>query len=169
MKVFTAALLSLAVLSAPRESSQSHAAGPAPSPFTPCPNPLPHEPLVIYEVTGSDFIGPVDSFLAVYSDGLARHSSSVDGFSVTTYVGSSAQSLHAELIAAGALQQCDAEDIGNDIPLSTLTVLRGASRQSGNSFSWFGAEGPVTSMEAALTEFIAVHFPGVPSGGGSGS
>jgi hypothetical protein len=172
MKLLTAALLSLAVLPAPRESSQGTAAGPVAGPFTPCPNPLPHEPLVVYELTGGALVGPVDSLLAVYSDGLARYSSSLGsgpGFSFTAYVGSDAQSLHAELIAAGALKECDVEDVWNDVPLSTLTVLRGASRQSGNTFSWWVSEGPVASMEAALTAFIATHFPAAPSGGGSGS
>lgn len=173
MKLVSAALLFLTVLSAPRESTQALATPPAAGPFSPCPNSFPHEPLVVYEISGSDFLGPVDSLLAVYSDGLARYSSSMGagpGFSFTEYVGTDGASLHAELIAAGALQQCDVEEIWSDVPLSTLTVLRGGSRQAGNTFSWFVAEGPpLTTMENALTAFIAAHFPAAPSRGGSGS
>lgn len=137
----------------------------------PCPNTLRHEPLVVFEVTGGTLAGPVDSLLAVYDDGLARYSSSIGpgpGFSYTVGVGEAqARGLQADLAAAGALYLCDASDgVVNDVPLSTLTVLRGQTRQAGNTFSWFLPEGPTATIEGVLSAFIAAHFPAPPGGGG---
>ncbi len=136
----------------------------------PCPNPLPHEPLVVYEVTGGTLAGPVDGLLTVYVDGFARFGSSLGpgpGFLFSVQVSpQTADQLHSGLLAAGALRQCDQPDFYNDVPLSTLTVLRGDAKQNGNTFSWFVAEGEVGTIEALLQSFIAATFPLPPTGGG---
>lgn len=171
MKLLTASLFCLAALAPLRPPPQGISAEPIAQPLAPCPNPWPHEPLVVYEVTGGTLVGPVDSLLVVYADGLARYSSSLGpgpGFALTAYVSPSvASQLHATLIGAGALRQCDLPSLTNDVPLSTLTVLRGASLALGNSFSWFLPEDGVVTMEGALATFIAATFPGAPGGGSS--
>ncbi len=164
---FTLALLSLVVAGAAVSRATPQGAGRV----APCPNPLPHEPLVVYEVSGGTFAGTVDGFLTVTTDGVARYSSSLGsgpGFALTAYVGDAAAAgLHAGLISAGALRQCDQDVVWNDVPLSTLTVLRGTTPQSGVTFSWWVAEGDVVRIEALLSAFIVAHFPVPPPSGGS--
>ena len=135
-----------------------------------CPNEIEHEPLVVYEVTGGTLSGPVDAFLAVYDDGLARYSSSVagsgPGYSATVPVDDAARQLHQALIAAGAMEQCDQLENVSDMPLSTLTVLREAPRGRPNSFSWFTADGDqLGEIESLLQGFITTHFDPPPPGG----
>jgi hypothetical protein len=159
------AFVAVAVAAAP--ALQTTARAPLPS----CPNSIPHEPLVVYEVTGGTLSGPVDGFLAVYGDGLARYSSSIDGngpgYSQTVSVGDEAAELHAQLIAAGALELCDQPDLVSDVPLSSLTVLRFAPRGRPNSFSWYAAtDEQVGEIESLLSSFIGRHFT-PPGGGGS--
>lgn len=135
-----------------------------------CPNDIEHEPLVVYEVTGGTLSGPVDAFLAVYDDGLARYSSSVagsgPGSSQSVTVGDAARTLQQALIAAGAMEQCDRFETISDMPLSTLTVLRDSPRGRPNSFSWFVADGDeLGEIESLLQSFIAEHFDPLPPGG----
>ena len=163
--------LALFVLSAVALPLASRAAPEKPARVSACPNPLPHEPLVVYEVSGGTLVGQVDQFVSVYADGTARLSSSLGsgpGFAWTSYIGDAAAAeLHASLIAAGALAQCDQDTTWNDVPLSTLTVLRSPTKQSGATFSWWVAEGDVQAIEALLLDFVAANFPAPPSGGGS--
>ena len=136
----------------------------------PCDNTWRHEPVVVYEVTGGTLSGPVDSVLVVNSDGLARFSSSIGpgpGFSYTVGVGQQAvNQLLTDLVDAGALFQCDSSFVVSDIPLSTLTILRGPTRRQGRTFSWFVPEGSLAGIQSTLSGFIAAHFPPPPGGGG---
>jgi hypothetical protein len=163
------AVLSIVVLAAPQEVPAGAREQAAARLVPPCPNPLPHEPLVVYEVTGGTFAGPFDLLLVVYSDGLARYSSNLGagpGLSFTQDVGAAAaQELADALVAAGAMRQCDLPDFAVDVPLSTLTVLRGTARQRANSFSWFVAEGEVAVIEALLLAFLANDIPQAPARG----
>ena len=161
-------VITLALSAAPDHRVSSHLDSLEATPG--CPNSLPHEPLVLYEVTGGTLLGPVDGFLAVYGDGLARYSSSIDGSgpgsSQTVFVGTDATLLQQDLIAAGAMSQCDQPDIANDVPQSTLTVFRANARRA-STFSWFLPEGPTEEIQSILSSFIAAHFTLPPSGGGS--
>lgn len=142
-----------------------------PVPTNPCPNALVHEPLVLYEVNGGTLAGVVDRQLCVYSDGFVRLSSSLgdgSGFSQVVLVDSSeALALLRALVETGAMAQCDNPDPTSDVPLSTLTVLRGPTRQRANSFSWFGPTSTISVYESILANFIDAHFPNPPSGGSS--
>lgn len=134
----TAALLSVALLGIP----QSPARATDPLPF--CPNSFEREPVLLYEVTGGTLSGPIDRFLSLYSDGTARLSSYLgDGMGSSQLGGatpSEVDGLHAELVALGAMNLCDQEDLVSDVPLSTLTVFRRNQRPRSNTFSWFGGE-----------------------------
>ena len=57
-------------------------------PPAPCPNLYPHEPAVLFEVSGYTLAGPYDLELAVYGDGYARLSSASAGKCQQQYVGS---------------------------------------------------------------------------------
>jgi hypothetical protein len=166
-----AALATLAMLFASAlPAPQSPASASLPNP--PCPNPLPHEPVVVYEVTGGTLSGPVDYALTVYGDGAARLSSALGGggtgSSQYTFVDpSAAAALRQELVDASALARCDQDDNVSDTPLQTLTVFRAGSTRRSNTFSWFTSDGSLAQIQAALDAFIAKHFAPLPGGGGS--
>ena len=134
----------------------------------PCANLTPRELLVAYDVTGGTLAGPIDLHLSVYSDGAARLSSSLgDGLGSSQHVfldPAETSGLVQGLIGAGAMTHCDVEDFLSDVPLSTLTVLRGQARQRANSFSWTGGDDEIAVMQALLNAFIAEHFLPVPGG-----
>ena len=161
-RIASVALLSLAFVSRPE------IAGSALAPV--CPNPLPHEPLVLYEVNGGTLAGSVDYALDVFGDGTARLSSALgDGTGSSQRVvvpAADVGELHAGLLALGAMTECDQPDFVSDMPLSTLTVLRTGTRPRSNTFSWLDGQGDVAAMQALLEEFIAEHFAPPPGGGG---
>jgi hypothetical protein len=126
----------------------------------------------VHEVSGGTLSGSVDSLLVVYSDGTARLSSALggsgNGSSQTAFVGAAARVLQRELVAAGALDQCDQETFVSDTPLSTLTVFGGRSLARSSSFSWFSADSPrLAAIESLLAAFAAAHFDAPPGGSGS--
>lgn len=157
--------LALFPLAAPAVSSNTL----VPAATDPCANSIPHEPLVLYEVNGGTLAGSVDRQLTVYSDGFLRLSSSLgdgSGFSQLVYVDPQQSiGLLRALVEAGAMAECDNDDFTSDVPLSSLTVLRGPARQRGNSFSWLGPTPSISVYEAILTNFIDAHFPNPPGGG----
>lgn len=135
-----------------------------------CPNPIPHEPLVVYEVTGGTLSGPIDYALTVYGDGAARLCSSLGGAGTGSaqlvYVDPSvAAALRQDLEQVGALALCDQLDTVSDTPLQTLTVFRSASHRA-NTFSWFELEGDPAEIPVLLDAFIAAHFAPLPGSGG---
>lgn len=160
-------LLASAALAASALTSRAQEVQPT-TVATPCANVLPRELVVVYDVTGGTLSGPVDLNLSVYSDGSARLSSSLgDGLGSAQLVfmdPSLTTGLLQGLIAAGAMTHCDVPDFLSDVPLSTLTVLRGPARQRANSFSWTGGDAEIAAMQALLNAFIAEHFQPVPGG-----
>jgi hypothetical protein len=134
----------------------------------PCANLTPRELIVAYDVTGGTLTGPVDLHLSVYSDGSARLSSSLgDGLGSSQHVHldpAVTTGLVQGLIGAGAMTHCDVPDFLSDVPLSTLTVLRGPARKRANSFSWTGGDDEIAVMQALLNTFVADHFLPVPGG-----
>ena len=134
-----------------------------------CPNPIPHEPVVLYEVTGGTLSGSFDYFLSVYSDGTSRLSSYLGGGS-SQFTGvdpSEVDDLRQALAQAGALSQCDQPDLTSDTPLQTLTVFRSNPTRRSNTFSWFTSDGDLAEIQSILDAFIGAHFEPPPGGKGS--
>jgi hypothetical protein len=153
---------SLALFVVPLASSSN-----APAARQACANLVAHEPIVVYEVTGYTVAGQlVDRSLAVYGDGLARISAAEDGGGAgrarIAYLSpATAASLQRDLASAGAFTLCDDPFPVADMPMSTLTVLRGATDAKARTYSWWWAQQtPYEPAEQVLASFIAAHFPG---------
>jgi hypothetical protein len=125
-------------------------------------NPIAHEPLLVYEVTGGTLVGPYDLQLTVYADGLARLASATQtklGRTVLRDVGpDAAHQLATELARAGAFFGGDQTQIVTDMPLSTLTILQGAPDSRAHTYSWWVPEGSNQTAPALLQSFIADNF-----------
>ena len=129
-----------------------------------CPNALPHEPVVLYDVYGSTLAGPFDLQLVVYADGMARLSTTNahngEGKSQVAAVGASAaKNLLLALTAGGAFELCDDTSFALDLPLSTLTVMRAGTNVRAHTYSWWAGQGPYGPPEQTLVGFVATHFP----------
>lgn len=130
-----------------------------------CPNTLPHEPIVLFDVTGYTLGGPMDIGLTVYNDGLARicrtqsFNGSVDA-RLNYVTPAEARQLALDLGALGAGVLCDSDVIVTDVPMSTLTILRDATDTRAHTFSWVGGFGPHGDVEQRVWTFINATFPG---------
>lgn len=135
-----------------------------------CPNIFESEPLVVYDVSGFGLGGPIHRHLAVYDNGLASMSSGGSGGGAGGGAGLSdfkflpssvAFQLARDLFDAGAWDVCDEFVNVSDIPLTTVTVLRGATTGPSHSYSYLAPESPqALEADQILQDFIATHFPG---------
>ena len=116
-------------------------------------NLIQHELLVAYDLTGSTLAGPFDLNVEVFNDGLAKISGvtgSGGDARITFITPAEARQLARDLHDAGAWQLADQSGTFNDVPLKTLTVLRGTSKQVGHSFSYWAGLNEYQSVEAVL-------------------
>jgi hypothetical protein len=130
-----------------------------------CENVILHEPLLQYEVSGSTLVGAlVDRSLTVWADGTARlseASDTTDGRCLLVQVSTEeTQALHRALLQMGAFAACDEAAMANDLPLSTLTVFRGAQDARTHTFSWWVPQGDYAPFEDVLEKFITENFSG---------
>ncbi|MDZ4774673.1 MAG: hypothetical protein SGI72_16235 [Planctomycetota bacterium] len=130
-----------------------------------CPNILPHEPLVLFDVSGFTLAGPMDIQLTVYNDGTARvcQAQSVGGAvdARVAFVPPAAASQFArDLSILGAGVLCDSDNMFSDTPTSTLTILRDATDSRAHTFSWIGGTAAHSAVEQRVFDFIHAHFPG---------
>jgi hypothetical protein len=129
-----------------------------------CPNTLPHEPVVIFDVTGGTLGGPIDIQMTVYNDGTARICStqSLSGAvnaQVNHVTPAEALQLSLDLGQLGAGILCDVDNMWSDTPMSTLTILRDATDSRAHTFSWIGGDGAYGLVEARIWTFINATFP----------
>jgi len=141
------------------------AAAPAPQigSVTNCLNVIPHEPMVVYEVTGGTFAGPTDMSFVMYTDGSLRLSSTTAneglGFAKTASINSElADQVLAELVANGAAKLCDSTISVTDTPLSTLTIFLGTTQAAAHSHSWWIANAADARSAALLDGVIHDAF-----------
>ena len=131
----------------------------------PTANDIPHEPLVVYEVSGFTFAGAIDRELLLYQDGSARLSSATTGPNGSSRLvvvpALDAIALLSSLSEAGAFQLADQTRTYSDTPLSTLTVMRPLTDARAHTFSWWSADGSYAPIEQLLNNFIANAFPGM--------
>jgi hypothetical protein len=130
----------------------------------PCPNVLPHEPIVIYDVNGFTLAGPLDLQMTVYGSGLARLSTTNahngEGKSqMTTVSQAEASRLLVALAKHGAFELCDDPSFVSDMPMSTLTVMKPDTTVRAHTYSWWVAQGPYGAPEQVLLDFISSAFP----------
>ena len=133
-----------------------------------CENVFAVEPLVIFDVSGYSLGGAIHQHLAVYNNGLASISSAsgipsaVAGGSTFKFLpASEAFQLARDLYQAGAWNICDELVPVSDIPLTTITVLRGATNAPSHTYSYFVPGSPEAQAAAVILEaFVDEHFPG---------
>jgi len=128
-----------------------------------CVNVIQHEPLLVYEVTGSTLIGPVDLHLVVYSDGAVRIADIADTDAPLADRGlvdpEAVSDLMLDLERYGGMLECDATIQATDVPLHTLTMLKAGTDPRGHTYSWWVPEGASGAIEARIELFIAEVFP----------
>ena len=130
-----------------------------------CPNAWPHEPVLVYDVAGSTLAGPFYRHLAVYSSGHAILSESI-GFGDPGRVGlaqltqAEVAQLRSTLAAAGAATACDDPSQVSDVPLNTITLLRGGTDSLAHTSSYL-ISGPAHAQSQQIIDtLITTHFPG---------
>lgn len=125
-------------------------------------NPIQREPIVMFDVSGSTFLGPVLEHLTIYNDGLASYSNASPTGS--TSVGSamiSSQEINKLIQAleeanAGTLQ--DQEGTVSDVPLTTVTLFSGGTNAQAHTYSYWLGWDNYAAADDVLSEFIEVHF-----------
>lgn len=135
-----------------------------PSPGNPpCDNLFPHEPVVMYEVHGNTLCCLVDVQMTVWGDGFVRAASAetASGRAQHAYVDPLlVQDLVADLGALGAGAGCDVQIFTSDVPLETLTILRGTTDGRARTWSWLGDDGHNGAVSLRLNQFLQATFPG---------
>ena len=126
-------------------------------------NVIQHELLVSYDLTGSTLAGPFNLDLEVFNDGTAKLSGVTNAGAdarIANVGAATALKLARDLHDAGAWNLSDQPGTFSDVPLHTLTVLRGTANQKGHVFSYWIGINEYATVEQTLQQFIAVHFPG---------
>lgn len=129
-----------------------------------CGSPHRHEPLVIYDINGSTFVGPIYLTMTVYNDGSVQISQVDTGFGPAkaeyAFVGpDAARQLRLDLASAGATSLCDDPAMASDAPLRTLTILGDATDTRAHTYSWWRGSGPYLAAQVRITAFIQAAFP----------
>lgn len=136
----------------------------APSPLAPpCDNLYAHEPVLLYEVSGPTLCCTIDLQLTVFGDGAVRIASAdaADGRARMQYVSPlQVQGLLADLASFGAGTACDVPSFFSDVPLSTLTLMRGTTEGRARTWSWLGDDGHGNAIQARIDGFVQQTFPG---------
>jgi len=131
----------------------------------------PNEPVLIYDITGFTFAGGQrHTNLVVFNSGVASFSRSdtipIVEHADLAFTGTEAVAqLRTELLQAGAATLFDQNLTGNDTPLMTVTILRGATEARAHTYSYYVASGAYGVVQGIIDAFIAEHFPG----GGAGT
>jgi len=135
---------------------------------------LAQEPILFYDISGFGFGGPIHQRLSVYNSGLAS-------ISATDFTGQSGNAaflytsvdrvrqLQHDLIQAGAFELPDSPWVGFDVPLTTVTVLKGGGNdQRAHTYSYFFIDtgDGYSQVSLLINAFIAETFPNFFSNGG---
>lgn len=132
-----------------------------------------NEPILSFTVSGGTLAGTVNTQLTVYNSGLATISRYNENYlgqgplplvdkdvDVASIDAKSIRGLQRSLLAAGAFSLPDSQPLFFDIPLSTLTVLGGATDAQSHTYSYYGAIGAYEAPAKVISTFVDAHFPG---------
>lgn len=137
-------------------------------------NAIKMEPVVNVDVTGSTLVGPTHFRFTAYNNGLvtvsrasligiANESSGsfpfADADTIIVSPGAIDQ-LSKDLRAAGAFSLCDQNISTADIPLTTVTVFRGATNAMAHTYSYWAAFGEHADAALVINDFVQEHLPG---------
>ncbi len=130
----------------------------------PPPNIFLHEPVLVYDVSGSTLAQTVQCTLTVYNNGHASIAEKIEGVGQEVDVSVApvaANRLRFDLALAGAFTLGDNPDLATDVPLRTVTYFpRPGPRALANTFSYLQPTGPWFAVDAVIERFIDVYFPG---------
>jgi hypothetical protein len=162
--------LAIPSLAIPSPAIPSRAILAAPARGTaPCANNLMQEPVLVYDLTGYTLIGFLHRHLAVYNNGVA----SISAVSTNTLTEApdwnkaavafvspdEADKLLRELSNDGAFGLCDQSIIVLDMPMTTVTVSRGATDAQSHTFSYWFGDGSYGKVQQTIDAFIQKTFP----------
>lgn len=128
-----------------------------------CENTIPHEPVLVYELTGSTLVAQIDRTLYVYADGslkLAEAEADSLGRSLRAMADpKEVMALQLTLVQYGALNLCDDTRRVTDVPLNTLTMFRGGPDATAHTFSYWIGDGDYAGVDGVIQQFIVDKFP----------
>ena len=132
-------------------------------------NPLRHEPVLILDVTGSTLLGIVHRHLTIYNDGFATLSAFEPGSfrapPTQAYAGtafateSTVAQMKQALGRVGVFALEDQRGFVFDVPLTTVTIFRGATNAVAHTYSYWLPTGDYGAADAIVQDFVADHFP----------
>ena len=120
------------------------------------------EPVLMFDVTGSTLTGPLHSRYTVYNDGLIT-GGSCGGFTGANAAGtayappSDVSQLLADLVDAGGVKLLDQNLSVADIPLTTVTVLKGSTNARAHTFSYWIGVGEYAQLASVIADFQAKY------------
>lgn len=130
-------------------------------------NPIPREPVLLYDVTGSTVAGPTHTTLAVFSDGsvawaVKDAANPLGTVETKTLPVARVNKLARDLQRAGAatLRDGAARPVPN-VPLTTVTVFltnARAPRPTINTFSYYVADRPRMGVDEVIQDFLDEVF-----------
>ncbi|MEM7310606.1 MAG: hypothetical protein AAF682_28275 [Planctomycetota bacterium] len=125
------------------------------------------EPVLVYDVTGGTFTGPVHTNMVVFNNGTVSFARDEDFFgedhvSVQDVGATAVAELGQALVDAGALTLNDAPG-GADIPLTTVTILKGETTSPSRTFSWTFGTPAHQAVQQIITDFIDTHVETDPA------
>jgi len=127
------------------------------------------EPILVVDVSGGTLLGPYHTRFSVYNNGFASASKKIENLvfggddidADTTYVSpAEVDALLKALEDAGAYKLCDQQIQVADIPLTTVTALRGKTDDAAHTFSYWVGFGSHSQVSTVISDFRNTHFPG---------
>ncbi|MFT5049994.1 MAG: hypothetical protein ACI8QZ_001387 [Chlamydiales bacterium] len=120
------------------------------------------EPVLLFDVSGTTMAGSVHKHLSVYSNGrisLAEYGPGGPSRNLSKMISPGAvDRLRSSLATNNGLTLNDQAEQATDIPLTTVSVFRGATDAVCHSFSFWLAEEGYAGIKQTVDAFIIVHF-----------
>jgi len=127
-------------------------------------NPIPHEPLLVYQMSGGSGSSALLEILMVYDDGSITFVRQVDVGPAKVrraVLGARTVQLVAALGRAGAMRLADHGARTADAPMTTVTAFSYApksGRPSVNTFSYYAPQGAYAQIDDAIHAFLTDAF-----------
>jgi hypothetical protein len=127
-------------------------------------NVIMREPVVNVDVSGGTLTGPVHDRYTVYNGGFVSYSeaSGLIGSSSAGTTGVSeavVDQLIKDLEDAGAFKLTDQRSTVSDVPLTTVTVLKGDTNARAHTFSYWLAIDDYAAVGQVLDDFRRTYIP----------
>jgi hypothetical protein len=128
-----------------------------------CENWVVHEPILVFEVSGYTLAAQVERALILYADGSMKLSQASSTGTGSCALGQTtpenARALQQMLAGAGGFLLCDDARQVTDVPLRTLTLMRGTQDARAHTFSYWLGDEDYAMVDALLENFISQQFP----------